>query len=168
MQVERPGGADAGADHALGSDVRRGQRLVHEPGQPREHVLGRLVMLDRRLRPPADVPGEVDDADREVGAHELDPDRIARVGVDAQRALAAATAARVLDHGLRGDQPARDVRNGLERQPGRGRDRRPPDRAAGAHEVEDDHLVVILDAGEIGPPFPRPALSMSHVRDDTH
>ena len=113
-------------------------------------------------------PGEVDDADGEARAHELDPDRVAGVGVDPQRALAAAAVGiRVLDHGAGGEQAAGDVADRLQRQPGRGGDRRPADRPARPHQPQHDDLVVVLHASEVRPPLPRPTLPECHVLDDT-
>ena len=115
-----------------------------------------------------DLPGEVDDADGEARAHELDPDRVAGVGVDAQRALAAAAVGvRVLDHRAGGEQAAGDVADRLQGQPGRGGDRRPADRPARPHQPQHDDLVVVLHASEVRPPLPRPTLPECHVLDHT-
>ena len=77
----------------VGGDAGRGERVIDQSREPREDVLGRLVVLDRRLRTAADVAGEIDDAHRQARAHELDADRVTRVRVDPQRPLEAPAAA---------------------------------------------------------------------------
>ena len=65
---------------------------VDERGEAVEHVMRILLRADRGLGARADLTGEVDDADREARAHELDADRVAGVRVDPERALAATVA----------------------------------------------------------------------------
>jgi hypothetical protein len=152
VQVERPGRADAGTQHPLVADAGGVHEGAGRAGDAPDDGARVLARRDHEVVERPDLAREVDHGDHGVGPIELDPDGVGRLVVDAQAPLGAAAvvAHGVLDQRIGRQQATDDVGDRLQGEAGRLGDRWPGEAAVRAHEAEDDDLVVVLDAGEVG------------------
>ena len=134
------------------ADARGLHERAGRSGDAPDHGARLLTRRDHEVVERPDLAREVDHGDRDVGPIELDPDRVGRLVVDAQAPLGApaAVAHGVLDQRVGRQQATHDVGARLQGEPGRLGDRWPRDAAVRADEAQDDDLVVVLDAGEVG------------------
>lgn len=151
--VNRPGGGETQTEDLAGRDIRLGERVGNQLGHGR-HDLGRVRAMGRGLFRDHQRPAEQVDHDTcQFDRVEVQADRPARVGVEAQGGTGLATAGDpagpVLQHDAVVEQAAHDAGDRLRSQAGLLGNLHPADAVGQLDLVQYNRLVVPPDLREI-------------------